>query len=313
LNIEEFGSLTEARIVIEDWRNEYNTWRPHSSLGGLTPAQYATNWTPKNPRTTPITSGPTDGAPSQGASPLSRIISTSRSSAKVSSPSKRKASNQGRRDVKLFEIGRVFEGTGEGKRPAERESLAIVMSGSIAAEDWRGRRPIDFYCELCADEELGVSVVSHIGNEENVQAILQHPAHVVGSDGILVGDLPHPRGWGTHVRFLAHYVRDMGLLTWEEGVRHMTSAPAQRLGFLDRGLLKPGGLADLVVFDPATLRDTATYEQPRSFPTGVSHVAVNGKLVIEGGQPTGATPGQALRSPFGRTPERIAGPLNIQG
>ena len=93
----------------------------------------------------------------------------------------------------------------------------------------------------------------------------------------------------------------------------MTSAPAQRLGFLDRGLVKPGGLADLVVLDPATLQDTATYEQPRSFPTGVSHVAVNGKLVIDGGQPTGATPGRALRSPFGRAPERIAGPLKIQG
>jgi N-acyl-D-amino-acid deacylase len=203
----------------------------------------------------------------------------------------------------MIQLGGIFGG---------HDPWAIGLRLDAAAAK-AGQSPFGYFCDLLVRTRLGVSILAFIGNEENVQAILQHPAHVVGSDGILVGDLPHPRGWGTHVRFLAHYVRDMGLLTWEEGVRHMTSAPAQRLGFLDRGLLKPGGLADLVVFDPATLSDTATYEQPRSFPLGVSHVAVNGKLVIEGGQPTGATPGRALRSPFGRTPERIAGPLNIQG
>ncbi len=92
----------------------------------------------------------------------------------------------------------------------------------------------------------------------------------------------------------------------------MTSAPAQRLGFLDRGVLRPGYMADLVVFDPSTLRDTATYENPRSYPAGVSHVAVNGELVVEGGQPTGVTPGRALRSPFGRTYERILQPVRTR-
>ena len=169
--------------------------------------------------------------------------------------------------------------------------------------------PFDYFCDLLVRTRLGVSQIAFIGNEENVQAILQHPIHMVGSDGILVGEMPHPRGWGTHTRFLAHYVRDLGLLTWEEGVRHMTSAPAQRLGFLDRGIVRPGNMADLVVFDPDTLRDTATYEQPRRYPVGVSHVVNNGQLVIDDAAPTGATPGRALRSPFGRTPERIVGPL----
>src|SRR5262249_15175845 len=129
----------------------------------------------------------------------------------------------------------------------------------------------------------------------NVQTILQHPAHVVGSDGILIGGKPHPRGWGTHVRFLAHYVRDLGLLTWEQGIRKMTSATARRLGCWDRGIIRPGLMADLVIFDPDTLRDTATYENPRSYPQGVHYVAVNGTLVVEDGQTTSAKPGRALR------------------
>jgi N-acyl-D-amino-acid deacylase len=160
-----------------------------------------------------------------------------------------------------------------------------------------GQTSYAFFVDLLVRTRLGVSCLVHSGNEENVQTILQHPAHMVGSDGILVGERPHPRGWGAHVKFLAHYVRDMGLLSWEEGVRKMTSAPARRIGCMDRGILRPGFLADLVVFDPEALRDTATYENPRSYPEGVSFVAVNGTLVVEDGQPTGATPGRALRGP----------------
>jgi N-acyl-D-amino-acid deacylase len=144
-----------------------------------------------------------------------------------------------------------------------------------------------------------------------VQAILQHPAHTVGSDGILVGERPHPRGWGSHAKFLAHYTRDLGLLTWEEAVRKMTSAPARRIGALDRGILRPGFAADIVVFDPDELQDRATYEQPRRYPQGIHYVAVNGTLVVDDGTVTGATPGRALRSIYRRRPERITNlPLN---
>lgn len=174
-----------------------------------------------------------------------------------------------------------------------------------------GQTPYEFFVDLLIQTRLGVSCLAHIGNEENVQMILQHPAHVVGSDGILVGGRPHPRGWGTHVRFLAHYVRDLGLLSWAEGIRKMTSATARRIGCMDRGIVRPGFMADLVVFDPDTLRDTATYENPISYPEGVHFVAVNGLLVVDEQQPTGATPGRALREPYGRKPERITQPLLV--
>ncbi|MBE2184285.1 MAG: D-aminoacylase [Anaerolineae bacterium] len=168
-----------------------------------------------------------------------------------------------------------------------------------------GQTPFDYFANLLTQTRLGVSILSLIGNEENVQTIMQHPAHVIGSDGILIGGRPHPRGWGSHIRFLSHYVRDLGLLTWEEGIRKITSAAARRIGSIDRGILRPGFMADLVIFDPDTLRDTATYEQPRSYPKGVDYVAVNGSFVVAEGQTTGALPGRALRRPFGRTPERF--------
>jgi N-acyl-D-amino-acid deacylase len=165
--------------------------------------------------------------------------------------------------------------------------------------------PYQFFVDLLVQTGLGVSCLAHIGNEENVQAIMRHPAHMVGSDGILIGERPHPRGWGAHARYLAHYVRDLGLLTWEEGIRRLTSAAARRIGCMDRGLLRPGFMADLVVFDPDTLHDTATYENPRSYAQGVPFVAVNGTLVVAEGEPTGATPGRALREPYGRKPQRF--------
>jgi N-acyl-D-amino-acid deacylase len=122
----------------------------------------------------------------------------------------------------------------------------------------------DYYCDLLIETQLGLSCLAFIGNEENVQAILQHPAHVVGSDGIIVGTHPHPRGWGSHARFLAHYTRDLGLLTWEEAIRKMTSAAARRIGCLDRGILRPGFAADIVVFDQTTIKT------PRLMKTRVS-------------------------------------------
>jgi N-acyl-D-amino-acid deacylase len=178
------------------------------------------------------------------------------------------------------------------RRQANRRFVGkSVMQGSAEA----GKSPNDFYCELLADEELGATVVSHIGNEENVRAIMQHPAHMAGSDGILVGERPHPRVYGTFPRYLGVYVRELGILTWEQAIRKMTSLPAQRLGFADRGLVRPGMAADLVCFDPETVRDTATYEDPKRLPEGILYVAVNGRLVVDGGRHTGDLPGRALR------------------
>jgi len=158
-----------------------------------------------------------------------------------------------------------------------------------------GRRPIDLYCDVLVAEELGATCVVHIGNEENVRTIMTHPAHTAGSDGIIVGERPHPRGWGTFPRYLAVYVRELGILTWEQAVRKMTSLPAQRLGFRDRGLLRPGMAADVVCFDPERVRDTATYEEPRRLPEGIPYVLVNGRFVVDDGRRTDELPGRALR------------------
>jgi N-acyl-D-amino-acid deacylase len=158
-----------------------------------------------------------------------------------------------------------------------------------------GQRPVDFVCDLLVAEELGVSALLHIGIEENVRAMLSHPAQTGGSDGILVGDRPHPRGWGAFARYFAVYVRELGIVGWEEMVRRLTSQAAARLGLPDRGLLRSGMAADIACLDPASIRDTATYENPRSYPEGVPYVLVNGAIVIDGGRHTGALPGRALR------------------
>ena len=186
----------------------------------------------------------------------------------------------------------------------DHDPAVIGMSLPQAAE-CAGKSPFDWFADVLVETRLGVSCLAFFGIEAHVQAIMQHPAHVVGSDGILVGGRPHPRAWGTHARFLSHYVRDLGLLSWEEGIRKMTSATARRIGCLDRGIIRPGFKADLVVFDPDALRATSTYENPRSYAEGVSDVVVNGRQTLADGQPTGATPGRALRTLFGRSPERF--------
>jgi len=134
-----------------------------------------------------------------------------------------------------------------------------------------------------------------IGHEENVQKLMRDPALMPGSDGLLVGRRPHPRAWGTFARYLARYVRELGVLSLPECVRKMTSLPARRLGLPDRGTLQPGMMADLVVFDPDRVQDTATYENPKSYPEGIPYVIVAGQVVKDNDEPTGSLPGQALR------------------
>jgi N-acyl-D-amino-acid deacylase len=143
--------------------------------------------------------------------------------------------------------------------------------------------------------ELSVSCIAHTGNEENVRTTMLDEGHMVGSDGILVGDAPYPRGWGTFPRYFAVYVRELGILTWEQAVRKMTSLPAARLGFGDRGLVRPGMYADITCIDPAAIRDAATYEQPRSLPEGIPYVLVNGRFAVDGGRRTEVLAGRALR------------------
>jgi len=147
-----------------------------------------------------------------------------------------------------------------------------------------------------------VGCVYFIIDEADLALAMQQPWVGVGSDGSalatsgpLRAGVPHPRNFGTFPRVLGRYVRDLKVISLEEAVRKMTSAPAARLGLEERGTLRDGALADIVVFDPATVRSTATYDEPRSYPVGIETVIVNGALVVDGGEHTGATPGRGIR------------------
>ncbi len=178
-----------------------------------------------------------------------------------------------------------------------REHNASLVGHSVAESARRARTlPAELYFDLLVDEELGASCLMHVGDEDNVQAIMQHRVHTVGSDGLLVGPKPHPRSWGTFPRYLGHYVRELGVLSLEEAVHHMTGRPAGRLRLRDRGTIAVGSAADLVLFDPSMIRDRATFDDPRQPPAGIPRVFVNGVAVIDDGRPTGARPGHAIRA-----------------
>lgn len=123
---------------------------------------------------------------------------------------------------------------------------------------------------------------------------MQNPAMMAGSDGIFVGGRPHPRGWGCFACYLGHYVRTAKAWTLEQAVAQCSAHAAQRFGLKNRGLLREGYAADVVVFDPALIQDRATYDDGRQTAVGVEHVIVNGELVLHQGQRTPALPGRAL-------------------
>jgi N-acyl-D-amino-acid deacylase len=174
--------------------------------------------------------------------------------------------------------------------------LSAAVGLSVAEAAAREHRPPAEFCfDLLLADDLGTACLMHVGDETNVRAILRHPAHLVGSDGLLTGDRPHPRGWGAFPRFLARYVRDEGLLTLEECVAKMTGRAARRLGLADRGVIAPGTAADVVVFDPDTVADRATFDDPRRTPDGIPYVMVNGEFVIDDGIRTSHTPGRSIR------------------
>jgi dihydroorotase/N-acyl-D-amino-acid deacylase len=146
----------------------------------------------------------------------------------------------------------------------------------------------------------GCSAVYHVISEEDLVRIMKHAATMVASDAVpgiptFGKDVPHPRAYGTFARVLGVYVREKHVLTLEEAVRKMSSLPAQRMGVSDRGILRPGMKADVVVFNPATIIDKARFEKPHLYAEGVSAVIVNGQLALFEGKLTGDRPGRTLR------------------
>lgn len=170
--------------------------------------------------------------------------------------------------------------------------------GRTVAESARlhGEAPWVTARRLLREDRLGPTILQHVGHEENVRRIMRHRVHTGGSDGILQGDKPHPRAYGTFPQYLGRYVRELGILGLEECVAHLTSRPAARLGLTDRGYVREGYRADLVLFDPATVAAGSTFEQPRTLPAGIPHVLIDGRFVIEDGHRTQVLAGRSVRS-----------------
>ncbi len=179
------------------------------------------------------------------------------------------------------------------------------LAGKSLAQVLRDRgRPVTVQraAELVVEivEKGGCSAVYHAINEEDLVRIMTHPATMIASDAApgvptFGRNVPHPRAYGTFARVLGVYVREKKVLTLEEAVRKMSGFPAQRMGLSDRGIIRPGMKADVVVFNPATVKDLATFEKPHQYAEGVSAVVVNGQLVLADGKMTGTRAGRALR------------------
>ena len=179
------------------------------------------------------------------------------------------------------------------------EGMTLTAIGKAMGKD-----PRDAVMDLVIADRGETDCIIAIMDEQDVRTALEDPLISIDTDsaaraedGPLAESKSHPRGWGTFARILGHYVRDERLLTLEEAVRKMTSQPASRVGLFDRGILRPGMAADITVFDPATIRDVATFADPNHYAVGVKHVFVNGQAVVKDGGITAARPGRPLRGP----------------
>ena len=184
----------------------------------------------------------------------------------------------------------------------ELESLQGKRVSEIAKE--QGKDELDALFDIVAADRGQTGAIYFMMSEDDLRAALREPFVSVctdsgarATDGPLAGTKSHPRGWGTYPRVLGRYVRDEHLLTLEDAVRKMTSQPARRVGLRDRGVLREGAFADVTVFDPASVRDLATFDEPNRYPEGINYVLVNGQLEVDGGRRTNANAGRPLRGP----------------
>jgi N-acyl-D-amino-acid deacylase len=167
-----------------------------------------------------------------------------------------------------------------------------------------GKDPVEVIMDMVVADRGHTSNIIFIMDDRDVRTALRHPlvslctdSGAEAVDGIFGQEKSHPRAWASAPRILGHYVRDEKLLPLEEAVRKMTSLPASRMGLADRGMVRPGMAADLVAFDPATVRDVSTYTDPLHYSEGIPFVAVNGQLVVDEGKITAARPGRPLYGP----------------
>jgi dihydroorotase/N-acyl-D-amino-acid deacylase len=206
--------------------------------------------------------------------------------------------------IKAAIVYNISEGRGGG----DPKNIVIVSCGfdsSLAGKSLADLTPgvtIDKAAEtaMSLQEKGGCSAVYHAIDEGDIERIMRSPYTMIASDGdipVFGKEAPHPRSYGTFARVLGVYVREKQILTLQDAIRRMSSMPAQRLKFGDRGLLRPGMKADIVVFDPATVADKATFEKPHQYSAGFQDVVVNGKVVLRDGKVTAERPGRVLYGP----------------
>lgn len=180
------------------------------------------------------------------------------------------------------------------------EHAALEGITLAALGETRGLPPLEAAVELILADGAPFPIIRFVMAEADVETVLRHPAVMLGSDGYAIGPAlgskPHPRSYGTFTRLLGHYVRERQLLSLEEAIRKMTAFPAARFGLWDRGLIRPGLTADLVLFDPDTVRDAATFDDPHRYSEGIGWVMVAGQIVWQEGRDTGARAGRLLRA-----------------
>lgn len=179
-------------------------------------------------------------------------------------------------------------------------SADLRWAEGLSLEDAAARAGFDvpdFVCELFrrAGSDVGCVFGQTENSDDGVRQVMRHRLHMAGSDGIYIGSHPHPRGWGAFARFLGRHTRELRDFDWPEAARHLSTSAVRRFGFGDRGDVRAGFVADIAVVDPATVRDTATYDNPRSLAEGVPHVVVAGRVVLRDGRLTGALAGRPLR------------------
>ncbi len=184
----------------------------------------------------------------------------------------------------------------EGNKPFEGKNLREIREARRDPNEYKS------LFDLLLEEEGAAGMIIFSMEEEDVRRIMGHPLQMVGTDsgsssttGFMRRGKPHPRGFGSYPKILGRYVREHEVLGLEEALRKMTSFPSQRFGLLDRGVLRPGMWADVVVFDPDTVIDRATYQDPHQYPEGIEYVLVNGEVTVDEGEYTGALAGRTLR------------------
>jgi N-acyl-D-amino-acid deacylase len=194
-----------------------------------------------------------------------------------------------------------WEGIVMGRARLPRNKEFEGMSIAQIAKARKDADPADTCIALMADEGGTISGIFHTMSEDDVQLVMKQPWVAIASDGSAINlqepGVPHPRSYSTNPRVLGHYVRDVKLLTLEEAVRKMTSLPAQIMGLRDRGQVREGFAADFAVFDQAKVSETNSFEKPKSYPAGIPFTIVNGVVVVDNGQHTGARPGKPLMGP----------------